>query len=302
MNDNDAWSLYWQGKPLNSCITNEYKEDGLILERCWTDFVDDLDANASVVDLATGNGSVLMCLVKHRPDLQYIGVDFAELSPESHFVGDLSRKVSFITKTDIAQLPFDSDSIDAITSQFGFEYSSVFDAAHEMVRVLKTGAKFQLILHHNESEILKSSARRQLELELLLAKGQVIDAVEQYVKDEIDVMVLENVGKSFIHDNPGKLSESLSGQIFTVINQAIELKESAKNTLSAIQLIENMRVRIMAELSRLSQLSKAALAREDIEQIIAELSSAVSDIDLRVINPYEAEDKILSWLLSGKKC
>ncbi len=301
MKDSDAWSLYWQGKPLNSCISNIYQEDQLILERCWTDFVDGLDAGSTVVDLATGNGAVLLCLAKYQTNLKYIGIDYADVSPESHFVGELSRAVSFIPKTDIANLPFESDSIDAITSQFGFEYSAIFDSANEMLRVLKPGAKFQLVLHHEDSEILKSSSRRKIELELLLLKEGLIETVQQYVEDTIDAILLERAGESFIANNTGLLSEDITGQIFTTINQIIELKEGRAESAEAKIVLDNLQSKIIAENSRLSQLSNAALSRQEVEQIMTHWSANISNIELRVIAPYQAEDKILAWLLSGKK-
>lgn len=301
MKDNDAWSLYWKGKPLNSCISNEYKEDQLILERCWTGFIDDVDKHSKVIDLATGNGSVLMCLASHRSDLEYIGVDYAEVSPESHFVGKLNDCVSFITKTDIADLPIESETVDAITSQFGFEYSSVFESANEMLRVLKPEGKFQLILHHEDGEILRSSARRKQEIDLLLLSGGIITTAKAYIDGQVSLLPLEQAGKSFITNNEGLLSEGVSGQVFTMINQIIELKESNADVNDIRVIFETLHVRLVAESSRLSQLAKAALSQDDVEQIMSHLSEGLCQVDVDVIKPYKATEQILAWKLSGKK-
>jgi ubiquinone/menaquinone biosynthesis C-methylase UbiE len=301
MNEKDAWSLYWANKHLNSCISNEYQEDQLILERCWTDFIEPLESRSKVVDLATGNGSVLMCLAKYRSDIEYIGVDYAQLSPESHFIDELRDCVSFITNTDIAHLPFESESVDAITSQFGFEYSDVSKSTGELLRVLKPEGSFQLILHHSGGEIIKSSLRRKRELELLLSPEGIIKAVNNYVEGNIDLASLEAAGQSFIAQYSTILSDGITGQVFTVINEVITLKEDYTNSKEAKAQFKTLLARVTGEDSRLSQLTKASLSRQDVGYIMSQLSSNVNELELTLIKPYQAEDKILAWLLTGKK-
>ncbi|MEJ6677706.1 class I SAM-dependent methyltransferase, partial [Parasphingorhabdus sp.] len=70
-----------------------------------------------MLDLATGDGAVLKMIRRHRPDLRLVGIDASPTLPAAPKGIKLKPGIS------MKQLSFKSESFDAITSRFGFEYA-----------------------------------------------------------------------------------------------------------------------------------------------------------------------------------
>jgi len=301
MNKNQAWSLYWQNNILESCIATGAIEDGAKLASIWNQFAQQLTTKSTVLDLATGNGSVPINLLTSQQNLQVTGVDFADISPKKFSLNNtLLTNVDFVPKVDIADLPFKEHSFDVVTSQFGFEYADNTLAAQEFIRVLKTSGKFLLIIHHTDSEVVKPARVKIEELTLLCEKSELFNQFECYLKDEFSLVDLEQSGKQFLAQNQGKVSKAISGQFFSNINSLIDLKEQLTPNTELLVLFTDMQTRIEAERSRLTQLVSASLSVNEMADFCDMLKKLGAELDCQLVT-LPSDGAILAWQVSGVK-
>ena len=301
MNKNQAWSLYWQNNNQESCIANGVIEDATKLSSIWYEFAKQLTAQSTVLDLATGNGSVPINLLTAQKNLQVTGVDFANISPTKFSQNNpLLAHVNLVPKVDIAKLPFKNTTFDVITSQFGFEYADKTLAAQEFIRVLKTSGKFLLIIHHTDSEVVKPARAKIQELTLLCEKSELFNQFECYLKDEFSLLDLEQSGKQFLAQNQGKVSKAITGQFFSNINSLIDLKEQLTPNTELLALFTDMQIRIKAEQSRLTQLVSASLSVNEMVDFCDMLRKLGTELDCQLVT-LPSDGAILAWQISGVK-
>jgi hypothetical protein len=79
--DTDPWSIYWQADNVDSCVASASKRDAEAIAQLWQDFAVEQPDAASVLDLATGNGTVPLALLRGNESLQITGVDKADIDP-----------------------------------------------------------------------------------------------------------------------------------------------------------------------------------------------------------------------------
>lgn len=108
-----------------------------------------------MLDLATGDGAVLKRLASVRRDLTLTGVDSASVLPPPP--RGLTLKAGVAMET----LPWRDGSVDAVTSQFGFEYGEPVAVAVEVGRVLRPGGRLALMTHRLDGRILAHNRPRR---------------------------------------------------------------------------------------------------------------------------------------------
>lgn len=113
-----------------------------------------------MVDLATGNGAILELAIKYQQERQMPlalhGVDYAQLSPPKSLQ---SPEVTFHSETSISSMPFDNNTIDLCTSQFGLEYDNLETSIREISRVLKPAGHLFAIMHSQKSTVVTHCAQ-----------------------------------------------------------------------------------------------------------------------------------------------
>lgn len=300
MKKNNAWSLYWQGNNQESCIATNESVDGLILSTIWSKFTKKLDSHAKVLDLATGNGSVPIKLLAVNEQLNITGVDYADIAPSKYVSNNtLLVNVEFLPNVDIAQLPFEDCSFDVITSQFGFEYSHMIKASVEFIRVLKPKGKFLFVMHHENSEIVNPARRKLLELELLCQSQGILDKLKLFIDDQIKLDVLETIGQTFFSENKGNMTQEITGNLFSAVNQLINFKEQGYSKQQLLSIHDDVQLRVLAEKSRLEQLVLASLSEANIISFCQNIESSGANI---FYNSIAMDDgAILAWQVEGCK-
>jgi len=299
----NPWSMYWEGGALNSCITGSEEKDAKAVADFWQRFAATLPHNARALDLATGNGAVPEQLLSSRPDLKVTGVDSADIRPHDHVArGHPLATADFLAHTSITQLPFDDGSFDAVTSQFGLEYSNCQLSVPEAARVLAPNGHLMLMVHHNDSAILSSGRRTLREIQQLTLPGGVIDTVIAYVQGSASDETLEHAGERFLAEQTTK-TRHVSGQIFTGINQIIN--DSQLYPERAAALAHSMQQRLEAEQERLTQLQQAARSELDATEITELLTVAglATEVPVAVTSGDGAsiERVIIGWQIAAKK-
>ena len=108
--------------------------------------------NAAILDICCGTGDMTMALLKHRPAnaRPVIAADFARemlARGARKFTGPFSHHGSAVAlEADALHLPLRSDSLDLITTAFGFRNLANYrDGLHEFHRVLKPGGKLGIL-------------------------------------------------------------------------------------------------------------------------------------------------------------
>lgn len=302
----DPWTVYWHGDNLNSCIASASAEDSEAIAQIWKDFARALEDGAKVLDLACGNGAIPKILLANNSNLEICAVDKASIDPQkflSNF-GELSR-VKFLAEIDICELPFDAEAFDAVTSQFGLEYAPLVEAAQSAARVLKNQGSLRLLMHHEESEVVRPAKASLAEMGRLLEAGGVMEGIGIYIDGKITLQQLEAIGQVYL-ESEGAKTPQISGQIFAGINTIIDVvaTDSAKANL----LMTTMKTKLLADQSRLQQLSAAALNKVRKSEIQVALND--SGIEIQYFAPLLIESKnsdgnpeqvLIGWQLEGIK-
>ena len=234
--------------------------------------------------------------------LRITGVDRAEIDPTSYLQSPGALvNVDFRGGIDICALPFDDGSFDAVTSQFGIEYAPLDVAAAEAARVLSPGGQLQFLMHCNDSEVVAPAVARRTEMDAILATDGVLESLRGWIAGSVFQPDLERAGQA--HLERGNTTEGISGQIFAGINQAIE-SMSRGDKRAAAELCETMILRLSADRDRLQALQDAALARQDIDALVASLSElGIEDVEAHELRANEGHDDefVIGWLLRGQK-
>jgi len=257
MTSENPWTLYWQSGNLYSCIASQDAKDQAYIDEFWAEFANGMAQGAQLLDLASGNGAVPVALLAANTSLSISAVDLADIAPErlaEKF--DTLGEVQFFPETDICDLPFDDARFDGVTSQFGLEYAPQSAALREAARVLKPGAPMRLLLHHNESGIVRPAETVIAEIEALTRPDGLIEHLKRFVREQGELRDLEAAGRDYL-DNPAGKSKHISGQIMAGISRVIDDRKSFPER--ALALASGMEQRLVAESVRLSQLRSAAL-------------------------------------------
>lgn len=176
------WTDYWQNtNALNSFAEGEqakgYQKD---IAKLWEQQLENIQNNATIVDLGTGNGAVAVLSQelsnKLNKNWNIIGLDAAGISPSKLKLKDKSTKqllkqIQFIPNTPIEKLPFEDNSVDVFISQFAFEYSDISKSLKQCLKCLKSGGKLSFICHTLESHISEDSLIGERALETVLLES-----------------------------------------------------------------------------------------------------------------------------------
>lgn len=169
----ESWTAYWRTGRDASCFDGCDTE--VRLARVWDELVDALADGARLLDLATGNGTVVRsCAARAQARairLEIDAVDAADIDPqrdvanaEKSFAG-----VRFRGRTRLEALPFPDAAFDAVVSQFGFEYANEEPAAAEAARVLAAGGRLRFIMHARDGAVARDIRLRVERLRSVLA-------------------------------------------------------------------------------------------------------------------------------------
>jgi ubiquinone/menaquinone biosynthesis C-methylase UbiE len=157
-----AWTEFWKDPTQSRCVAGA-SDIQLALANHWGTFAQCLTSGTRVLDLGCGAGAVARLLLNAGSQIHVTGVDFARIPLA------MSENVELLSETAMESLPFGEASFAAAVSQFGFEYSQLGDTVRELERVLAPGAKISFLVHHADSDIVRTNRSRLAALQALLA-------------------------------------------------------------------------------------------------------------------------------------
>jgi ubiquinone/menaquinone biosynthesis C-methylase UbiE len=185
--DNWAWKAYWQEPNRLAACVPENAASAAGIEAHWRTFFASLPQGARVLDIATGNGVLLVWAAQAAASvgraLELTGVDLADIDPERflpEYRADLSS-ARFEGNVAAESLPFPDASFDIVVSQYGLEYASLEPALAEAARVLVPGGRLHWLAHAEDSAVVGEGQRQLVQLALLLKKDGPFAAMEDYL-------------------------------------------------------------------------------------------------------------------------
>ncbi|WP_374765046.1 class I SAM-dependent methyltransferase [Yunchengibacter salinarum] len=299
----DAWSLYWQADRLDSCCPARDPADAAAIHDHWRALADAVPKDGAVLDLATGNGAVLLRMADRMAETgrraALTGVDLAAIDPGRYVRGAGGRaQVRFMGGVDLAALPFDDGAFDLVTSQFGFEYAPRAAAAREAARVLRPGGRLSLLLHHVDSVVYRPNTAQIQELDGLLADGGVVGCLLEFLEapGAAAMTRLEAAGTRYQAGYPGGLPR-LSRQVFDSVGTLLNRQDLGPEV--RCQAGHDMRRRMLAERARMEQLQQAGLDGDAAQALVAMLDQA----GVRgTITPFRnGAGLLIGWLYAGER-
>lgn len=187
---NRGWRHYWRENRLAACVP-DYPDSAAAIETHWTEFFSTLPAATRVLDIATGNGVLLVWATRAARlagrELTLTGIDLADIDPARFLPehrSDLAG-VRFIGATAAESLPFPDDSFDVVVSQYGLEYADLEPALSEAARVLTPGGQLHWLAHGDESRIVAQARARLIDIDLMLSSEGAFAEMKRYVEARV---------------------------------------------------------------------------------------------------------------------
>jgi SAM-dependent methyltransferase len=189
MDQRSAWDRYWHADRIASCMdgAGQTNYDARIAPG-WASFFAALPAGSRILDLCTGNGAIAAIAAEtgraSGKNFAITGVDLADIDPlkfVSHY-GDAVRAVHFVGNVACEALPFADASFDAVTSQYGIEYSDLGRSLGEAVRLLAPGGRLRFGMHAAEGTVVANTHRGIADADFLLDEVRLCDAAARCIE------------------------------------------------------------------------------------------------------------------------
>lgn len=162
------WSNYWanrdgaQGEHALVGVESDPQ-----IAAFWKHALSAFDKESRVLDLACGAGSV----VRRAYDIGFSDLTGADISEAA--LSELSNAIPSVKTIACSadKVPFDDESFDLITSQYGFEYAGAEQVAPEIARLVSKGGQFIALVHINPGGIYEECAGKAAQMERLIQSG-----------------------------------------------------------------------------------------------------------------------------------
>lgn len=170
------WSDYWASGALTSLPQDfAFNYDGEV-ERFWHEQFDTLPESGKMLDICTGNGAIALLAAAWAAaqdrTIEIAAVDAADIRPDAIArrrpdVAELVEGIQFHGRTSVEALPFEDQSFDLVTSQYGLEYCRLDTAAGELARVIRPGGCLAVLAHEASTEVIETMAEEERAYQLL---------------------------------------------------------------------------------------------------------------------------------------
>ncbi len=271
-----GWADYWQHDgDSGEVFVNSKGERHPGLAEFWNTVFDGTPADAAVIDIASGAGSIFAHLPEGH-DLQLFAADIAEEA-----LASLSNRIPGVTTMVCSAdaVPYDDGRFDLVVSQFGIEYAGV-GAFTEAARLVAPHGRFVGLCHVKDGYI-DSNNRAQLDEAVLVDESGFIDlaidlttagfsadTVAKHRTKEAFVPVMQQVTDGIRRCPRGIHSYLLQG-----FQQLFEQRQKYDEA-DITSWLDEMREELNKNIDRLTRMRAAALSPEDVANITENLTSA----------------------------
>ncbi len=304
------WERFHQGGTLATCPTSPvggYDEE---LEAVWVDFFTPLPNDASILDVATGNGAVLAIASETNRRLkkrwQLHGSDLARINPVSHVRDgkNLFAGCTFHPEVATEALPFSDSSLDAVCGQYALEYSDQAKALLEISRVLKSAAQARFVLHNTQSLLVLNAHASLTEAELVLDESRLYQRLTRLVKMGDQSAAIDHPATTQLRETLRSLRNAHSeaqkagqGRVLEVsldaVRKLLEMRLTSSPAVVTEQ-IQRVEQDLRYSVRRLRDLLAHALSEDDMNQLMVEAGEA----GLKTVSmepQYHRSDHLVGW-------
>lgn len=290
----DAWAGYWSRGEAGAggCIPDAPPQIEALLDRLWTEFARALPKGGAVLDLATGNGTVLRRIAARRRDLKLTGIDASPSLPPA------PPGIRFLAGTAMEALPFPDGSFEAVTSQFGFEYGDPERIVRELVRVLK-GGTLRFLIHHEASVLVRHNAARRRALAWAARESGLLNKARNLASARkalpLPTPTLFRLAISEARSRfPG---QPVATEFVTAIAQSLELG-ARRPPAETLQVLDSLAAKSSDEIGRIDALERSAIDAEGVGSIAEMLRAAGFAADVRQVD--EPGGGPFAWLVDAR--
>lgn len=327
----EEWTRYWARGTVTTFeghFSDNY--DAEIRDFWWRQFAA-LPAAATMVDLATGNGALPLLAARyareHDRRLTIIGVDSAAIdvaalrAASPGLAGDLDA-VQLLGDTPLEATGLPAAGAELVTSQFGFEYGDTAAGAREAFRLLRSGGRLAMILHHEHSAILSQAREGLRQVELCVTSERLLKRARLLVKLLRSARPDPSGRRLALSPGAGKVRDDMLAAVERIREYALRPEVRAEDTgflefmVPAVMRlvdqshgVEPRRVeQAMAGLEdeiesyrrRMADLVLAARTAADMERIRDQLADAAF-VDIEHQPLYYGGDTLLGWALTATR-
>lgn len=276
MNDSDKWSEYWQAEGRGGEVFVD--ADGNrhpALAEFWTPMFSSLANGASVIDIASGAGSIF----SHLDDPGRFELHATDISAEALKLME-ARMPGVRTHCGPAEaLPYDDQSFELVVSQFGIEYGG--DAAFaEAARLVAPGGRLVALVHIEDGYI---DSRNAAELSGAMAAidGAFIDhatAVTRAVFAD-DRAAFEAAAAHFakaeraLAEAHDAHTHGVHAHLYAGFRQLFE-NRSQYDEKDVVGWLDDMRGELERNVDRLTAMRRAAVSEERLARVTDVLRAA----------------------------
>ena len=271
-NDIAVWDRFWKSQSVGQrggCLPDGWRAIEIAQKSVWRDFVAGASENFAVLDLATGDGRVLRWIEETGRAGELVGVDSATSLP------DCGDAIHMLGGTPVENLPFEADRFDLITSQFGFEYCHVEDAAAQIAKVMRADGKAGLLMHRGDGPILAHNLARAAAIEWVSEDRKLFERAMQAVRAGPQFF------QGFVAHCQG--TARMGAEQFGSWSPAWEIAEAISRSFQMEQRYQSGKLRLTLdairsqsrnEFERISSLQKACAVADDEDRLAKAFASA----------------------------
>ena len=315
----ESWSSFWQqghSTTFGPFFGGGY--DGAV-KQWWLDVVGHFDDGVAILDVACGNGALLIPTLEKFTSGRYRGIDLANVSLSAVAKRLSADKPNFDAKlfseVPAESLPFDDDCFDLASSIFGFEYSDINKSTSEIFRVLKPNGQFQALIHATESVITQMTTRalseyRDADMASIVKSLNIIEQelarlgnpslLKSSQEAETARTTINALAEKYMSDLDPQTGNAIMVQF---VGDSLKYFKIIKETEPVRRkYLEGLESEFTASRQRYRAMKKAAKSREEIEELV-ELFRKTGFNSVEASNFYSnsTSKELAAWHLCASK-
>ncbi|MCO7225023.1 hypothetical protein [Pleionea sp. CnH1-48] len=228
-NFDSAWSDFWSEGNLSSLNTTfDDGYDGSI-KQMWNDSFVKLDDNARLLDLCSGNGSILKLAIEfcqtNEKSLELNGIEAAKVSEST--IQELKEShqgiFNFYSETKVEKFVSEKQ-YSLVTSQYGIEYTDWSETLPLVANLLKQDGEAAFFIHTDSSIVYNIAQDELVQFEKIMSLKFFV-ALKKLVREMGDLTRPEDVEKL----KQSKKADKYRNDVNEILAQLQELAGAYQN-------------------------------------------------------------------------